>query len=109
MEENKVEFVNDSKINIIENTESIRGKSSQEIYYSDAFKRYRTLKGQIKLIENQVGKLHWYQKIKFIFWIKYYDVVDYFTNPYRILNRYINKRDKRRDCGFYEDKANDWD
>jgi hypothetical protein len=101
-----IKFKNGSEINVIENNESVRGCSSQEIYYLNAIKKYRTLKGQIELIEKQVGKLNLYQKVRIIFWIKYYDIVNYFTNPYEISNKYIRKRGKRRNCGLYEDKAN---
>ena len=37
-------------------------------------------------------KLKWYEKINVWIQCKIYNIKDYFTNPYKVINRKINKK-----------------
>jgi hypothetical protein len=82
-----IEFTNGSRINCIEPNESVRSsRSNMAVYYSEAYKKYHTIKGIWCMCEG----LKWYQKVYMVLWSKWIDLKNHFTNPYaRAMRRFV--------------------
>lgn len=79
MSDDYIEFENGSKINCIKPEESSKGtRNNMILYYSDAYKRYHTIKGIWEMCKG----LKWYQKIYVVLWSKWIDLKDYYTDPH---------------------------
>jgi hypothetical protein len=65
-----------------------------EFYKSMAWEKYKEYDKKTWLWLDKRIKLKWWQKLQLYVFNKFYRIKDYYTNPYRIFNRKINKLKK---------------
>ena len=90
----EIKFKNGSEIKTIDSIESVRSKNADKlIYVSSANEKYTEWKKKPWLVVEALNgiKFPWYTKLQIYFYCKYIDIKDYYTNPYKIINRQINK------------------